>query len=298
MRELQFKKIDAFTDGNSSGNPAGVVLLKNSKELTEEEMQRIAKKQKGIVNEVAFCTPIDSGFYSLKYYSSECEVEFCGHATIACMYDLIKNEPSLLNTKTIMIKTSKGDLPVTNDISNSDSVFISAPVPEYLICGLLVNDIAKNLNIPEDTIDKNQEISIINGGLKTLIVPITSLHQIVKIQPDQITLQDFCVNNNIDIILVFSSEVSYEVNMFRTRVFAPKYGYLEDPATGSGNAAFGYYLIKKKKWGGEILPIEQGPSLEHPNIVKLKTVFSSGIQRVLFGGNATVKYIAMVDLNK
>jgi PhzF family phenazine biosynthesis protein len=296
MRELQYQKIDAFTDGISSGNPAGVVLLNPHEELTAAEMQQIAKTQKGIVSEVAFCTPIDSGLYSLKYYSSECEVDFCGHATIACMYELIKNNPSLLNLKTVMIKTNKGALPVTNDIGNSDSVFITAPVPEYFSCGLLVKDIAQNLNIPENTIAENQKISIINGGLKTLIVPISSLREIVKIQPDQMKLRDLCIHNNIDIVLVFCLEVSNRVNRFRTRVFAPKFGYLEDPATGSGNAAFGYYLLKNKIWDGESLSLEQGPSLAHPNIVKLKTVISDGIQRVLFGGNATVKYIKQLSV--
>lgn len=196
-----------------------------------------------------------------------------------------------MNMKTVMIKTRKGDLPVINDICNSDSVFISAPVPEYLSCDLRINEVAQNLDVPEDAIDKNRELALINGGLKTLIVSIQSLSEIVKIHPDLIRLKDFCLDYSIDIILVFSSEVSNEANMFRTRVFAPKYGYLEDPATGSGNAAFGYYLIQKEIWDGKIISIEQGPSLDHPNIVKLKTASSDGIQRVLIGGNATVKYI-------
>jgi PhzF family phenazine biosynthesis protein len=296
MRELQYQKIDAFTDGISSGNPAGVVLLEPHGKLTASEMQQIAKTQKGIVSEVAFCTPIDAGLYSLKYYSSECEVEFCGHATIACMYELIKNNPSLQNIMTVMIKTNKGELPVTNDIRNSDSVFITAPVPEYFTCGLLVKDIAQNLNLPENTIVENQAISIINGGLKTLIVPISSLREIVKIQPDQMRLRDFCIHSDIDIVLVFCLEVSNMVNRFRTRVFAPKFGYLEDPATGSGNAAFGYYLLKNKIWDGALLSLEQGPSLAHPNIVKLKTVITDGNQRVLFGGNATVKYVKQLSV--
>ncbi len=254
-------------------------------------MQEIARKQQGIVSEVVFCAPIHPGFYALKYYSSQCEVEFCGHATIACMYDLIKNNPRLWDMRTVTIKTSKGELPVFNDIGQSNSVFITAPVPEYFSCNLLVEDIAKNLNIPEQRIDKSKDISIINAGLKTLIVPIASLHEIVNIQPDPMTLKDFCFHNHIDIVLVFSSEVSNGGNMFRTRVFAPKFGYLEDPATGSGNAAFGYYLLKKEIWDGGMIAIEQGPSTEYPNLVELKTAWMDQTRRVLFGGNATVEYV-------
>ena len=41
--------------------------------------------------------------YKLTYYSSEREVNFCGHGTIACMYDLIKNTESLLSKSEILI---------------------------------------------------------------------------------------------------------------------------------------------------------------------------------------------------
>ncbi len=296
MKEIHYRKIDAFAVDRSSGNPAGVVHLNKGQALTETEMQEIAKGQKGIVSEVVFCTPLDTDLYELKYYSSECEVEFCGHATIACMYDLIKNEPAVSNRKSVMIRTCKGDLPVINDISNSDSVFITAPVPEYLSCSLSKAEIAQNLNINDDSIANNFQLALINGGLRTLLVPISSLNRIINIRPDQISLECFCRNNNFDIILVFSTEVFNKVNAFRTRVFAPKYGYLEDPATGSGNSAFGYYLLQKKLWDGEIISIEQGPSVEYPNMVKLKTVSSDVTQRVLFGGNGIVKYIEKIEL--
>ena len=41
--------------------------------------------------------------------------------------------------------------------------------------------------------------------------------------------------------------------------------YLEEKqiltATGSGNSAFGYYLLKKGMWGGDAIRIEQGGSI-------------------------------------
>lgn len=295
MKILEYRKIDAFAVDRASGNPAGVVHLQKGQALTETEMQGIAKGQKGIVSEVVYSTPLDTGFYALKYYSSECEVEFCGHGTIACMYDLIKNSPELLNRETVMIRTRKGDLPVINNINDSDSVFITAPVPEFLTSKLSVAEIARNLNIPDDFIANNYQVALVNGGLRTLLVPINSINRIVNIQPDQVSLEALCRNNDLDIILVFSAEVSNKENAFRTRVFAPKYGYLEDPATGSGNSAFGYYLLQKKLWDGEIITIEQGPSIEYPNIVKLKTTPIDGWQRVLFGGNGIVKYTEAIE---
>jgi predicted PhzF superfamily epimerase YddE/YHI9 len=59
-------------------------------------MQQIAAELKGFVNEVVYLFPEEKGFF-LKYYSAECEVDFCGHGTIGVMYDLIKSRRNLIN---------------------------------------------------------------------------------------------------------------------------------------------------------------------------------------------------------
>ena len=75
MRKFAFKKIDAFTGENAAGNPAGCIYLKPDDEIPAAAMQKIAKELQGFVNEVAFLFPAEDGV-RLKYYSSECEVEF------------------------------------------------------------------------------------------------------------------------------------------------------------------------------------------------------------------------------
>jgi PhzF family phenazine biosynthesis protein len=290
MNEYNYKRIDAFTSGNSSGNPAGVVYLRHDETISEEQMQAIARQEKGIVSEVVFCRPLKPDLYELKYYSSECEVEFCGHGTIACMYELIKNDSELMKYDTFTIRTSKGDLPVFNEISRSDSVFITAPVPQYIGCRISRQEIADSLGISIDRLNSDFDADIINGGLITLLVPVKSLDDILKLYPDFDKLQQFCLSQQVDIVLVFSSEVYDINNRFRTRVFAPKYGYLEDPATGSGNSAFGYYLLQRDLWDGSgIISIEQGPSRDNPNVVKLGSKHNRELQQVIFGGGAKAR---------
>lgn len=48
MKILNFKKIDAFTKGSSSGNPAGYVLLDRMDSLTEGEMQKLHPSSVGL----------------------------------------------------------------------------------------------------------------------------------------------------------------------------------------------------------------------------------------------------------
>ena len=289
MKKFNFKKVDAFTKEGSKGNPAGCVYLETA--AGEDEMQQLANELKGFVNEVVYCLPIDNNgntIYSLLYYSSECEVEFCGHGTIACMYDLISNSPEAIDRKEIIIRTRKGDLTVYNNIASADAVYITAPMPEHIGTKLKTPEISNSLKIPETWIDEKYPLDLINAGLYTLIVPIKNVNDIVSIWPDINTLKEFCLANGIDIVIVYTNDVTDKSNRLHTRVFAPKYGYLEDPATGSGNSALGYYLLKNKMWDGSPISIEQGPSLKVPNIVKLDTIkCNDGSKQVLFGGRAT-----------
>lgn len=289
MQRYRFKKIDAFVENESTGNPAGCVYLQDQDELSTEGMQQIARELAGFVSEVVYVYP-DEEHIGLTYFSSEREVAFCGHATIAVMYDLIKNDMELSRDPVFRIHVQGRDVLVRNEIASEDSVFISAPLPRFLDTDLKPDDIAAALKIPPGEItDKKDKIMLINAGLATLIVPLPSLDLLLSIHPDQKHLREFCLAYGIEIILVFSDEVSATTNKYRTRVFAPVFGYLEDPATGSGNAALGYYLLNAGLWDGQIIRIEQGRSRERPNIIRLVSDASKVQRSVFFGGNALVR---------
>ena len=121
--------------------------------------------------------------------------------------------------------------------------------------------------------------------LITLLVPITDFDTEISVYPNEQSLKTFCESNDIDIILVFSKQTADTSTFAHTRVFAPKFGYLEDPATGSGNIAFANYLLSEGLWKGEPIMIEQGGNNRVFNSVKLKC--QDG--KVLFGGKATKK---------
>ncbi len=285
MQKFRYKKINAFSAGKSHGNPAACLYLEEDQQLSESEMLSIAKQHKGFVSEVIYCTPITENTFRLKYYSSECEVEFCGHGTIAYIYELIKSNDKLRSLPEISIVTNKGELTVYNELEKLNAVFITAPDPIFLPVTVAQNDVELHLGISTGMVDNKQPIELIDAGLRTLIVPINSAENVIGITPNEANLKEFCLTNDIDIILIFTTEAVNKDNIARTRVFAPKFGYLEDTATGSGNSAFGYYMLKYKLWNGEAIFIEQNAEPEDYNIVKLKT----NNNKVLFGGGGITK---------
>ena len=285
MKKYIYKKSDAFTSDNSLGNPAACIFT-GEDILSEENMLSIAKQHKGFVSEVIYCSNSKTADCKLVYFSSECEVDFCGHGTIATMYELLKEDTELNMKKEISFETNKkGTLVLYNKIDKEDAVYITAPKPQYYDVKVSTKEIASKFGINESTISSDYPTALINAGLRTLIVPIALFEDEISIFPCEEKLKYFCLNNDIDIILIFCMQASKSEFKAHTRVFAPKFGYLEDPATGSGNSAFGYYMLKNNLWDGSAISIEQGGNARIFNTVKLMTKDND----VLFGGKATLR---------
>lgn len=278
-----YKKIDAFTAGESLGNPAACIYLEPGQALTEAEMQRIALRHKGFVSEVIYCSR-EGGEIRLRYYSSECEVDFCGHGTIACMHQLIGSSPELLRQEEITIRTHrKGWLTVYNRILERDAVFVAAPQPVFIGTDVSREAVCGALGVSAQALHHALPFDVIDAGLRTLIVPLRDLETACSLFPEEGRLRDFCLRRDIDIVLIFSMEAGAG-HIAHTRVFAPRFGYLEDPATGSGNSAFGYYMLKNGLWDRRGCVIGQGGSDRVHNEVQL----SCRDGAVLFGGGSTL----------
>lgn len=288
MQRLRFKKIDAFVYQGSTGNPAGCIYLDNPSAISPDQMQQIAREMAGCVSEVAFVFQEDDST-TLRFFSSECEVAFCGHGTIAAMYDLIRNNLPLLRDPILSIRIGGSEILVRNEIPEKDSIFISAPLQETPKPDLDPDSVAAALRVPPGEIGDPSGISVVNAGLVTLLIPLRSLATLLSVRPDPQHLKEFCTRHGIEIILIHTPQTTTSIASFRTRVFAPVFGYLEDPATGSGNAAFGYYLLAAHMWDGKLLTIEQGRSRDHPNIIRLLGDASEKQRTVFFGGNAVVR---------
>ena len=287
MKSYPFKKLDAFATASSAGNPAGAVYLDSFDAISEMEMQRIARELKGFVSEVGYLARLAPDAFRLRYFSSEKEVAFCGHATIAILHDLVSHDPALASLQRILVHTNKGILSVEN---REGSVFIHAPEPVFTECRIEAREICEALNLPESALEPSIEAGIVNAGNQTLCLPLKTLRDIVTANPDFMTLQDFCERHGLDVITIFTEKVADPANRLRTRVFATPFGYLEDPATGSGNAALGYHLHRLGLWDGGPIRIEQNADIANPNIVRLGSISEPNFGfRVTFGGSAILR---------
>lgn len=80
---LPIYQVDAFTDRLFGGNPAAVIPL--DKWLSDEILQAVAVENN--LSETAFFTQ-DSNGYHIRWFTPACEVDLCGHATVATAHVL------------------------------------------------------------------------------------------------------------------------------------------------------------------------------------------------------------------
>ena len=251
--------IDAFTNNIFSGNPAAVIFtdLDNSK-----LMQKIAAENN--LSETAFID-LDKG--SIRWFSPTCEVNLCGHATLASAYayfNILKND-----NPSITLNSASGELKVNNK-------------NDYL-----------ELDFPKDNFNKVDLIDLVEEatGVKPLETYIGDINLFAVYETENIIKN---INPNFNLLekldgqglIISSISNSYD---FVSRYFCPKYGINEDPVTGSAHTTLIPYwskkLNKKKLFAKQIS--SRGGELYCTNLD----------ERVLIGGNAVLYMKGSIEID-
>ncbi|MBU1564526.1 MAG: PhzF family phenazine biosynthesis protein [Proteobacteria bacterium] len=101
-------------------------------------------------------------------------------------------------------------------------------------------DIAEVLGLPLSGLDQTKLPVLINLGQSILLVKLSDKQTCLDCRQDFAKLRLFCQENSFYILTIYVHDKDFLDVPLRTQVFLQVYGYLEDPATGSGNAALGF----------------------------------------------------------
>ena len=245
--QINIFQVDAFTDKSFGGNPAGVVP--NASLLTEDQMQKIANEMN--ISETAFVIPINDELFQVRFFTPICEVDLCGHATIATFFIMAKKgyiKPIQDGVKTIYQKTKAGKLEVNLNYVNGkiDRVFMEQVIPKDLGKVEDIDKLLDALGIKKEDLGiggKEIDPEIISTGLPDIILPINKKETLDSLKIDMELLAKVSEDNNVVGLHAFylpdfNSKVVY------TRNFAPLVGINEEAATGTSNGALMYFLKK------------------------------------------------------
>jgi PhzF family phenazine biosynthesis protein len=268
-------RLCAFTIDPEGGNPAGVWI---GDELPAvEEMQKIAAEVG--FSETAFVAPATGFDRTIRYYSPEVEVPFCGHATIATGVVLGRERGS----GTYNLSTSVGIVPV--DVIQEGNYYRAAltsvePKQTEVSAGSLAEILAA-IAWQQDELDRSIPPMKAYAGSWHLILAVAERERLERLDYDFDTLKKIMLRDNLTTLqLVWRDRDT----LFHARNPFPVGGVVEDPATGSAAAALGGYLRAANliKTPAKIT-IYQGESISRPSQLTVEIPPSGGI---IVSGNA------------
>ncbi len=209
--------VDAFTETPFRGNPAAVCLCRVP--LPDDRMQRIAGEMN--LSETAFVDPNPDGGFFLRWFTPRCEVELCGHATLAAAH-LLWEEGRFPPEEAIRFQTRSGPLTcrrvdgaITMDFPEEPGLPTTAPRKLDRILGV------SNF----EAVERNRF---------DLLVLLEDEKEVRELRPDYRRLAWLGSRG-----LIVTASADRTDADFVSRYFAPGVGIDEDPVTGSAHCFLG-----------------------------------------------------------
>jgi predicted PhzF superfamily epimerase YddE/YHI9 len=218
--QLPVFHVDAFTSRRFAGNPAAVCPLKAW--LDDDTLRLVAAENN--LSETAFFVP-STDLYELRWFTPSCEVKLCGHATLASAFVIMQ----FIDKSRISVRfqtRSSGMLTVSPDGNLLAMDFPSLPPwpcpnpPKALLEGL-----GKQ---PACVAQVEDNYFAVYASAKDVVELRPDLRLLEKLHPAGVAVT--APGDDCD---------------FVSRYFAPSYGILEDPVTGSTHCSLAPYWAKR-----------------------------------------------------
>lgn len=287
---MKFYIVDAFTKEAFGGNPAGVIILPEGEDFPNvETMIKVAKELR--YSETAFIKQLDSHSFNIRYFTPAAEVDLCGHATIGSFKALLESGV-VADNSTYTNHTAAGVLSI--DIKHGE-IFMDMAEPQlistidkkdrldklYEVMGLVYDDEkSKGLNLLP---------MLISTGLPDIMMPVSDLKSLDKIQPNMKALAELSKAYNVTGVHAFTRDCHDAT--CHVRNFAPLYDIDEEAATGTSNGALTYYgYLNNFIKSGDNSCFIQGEKMQRPSVIS-SFIFkdeNSPLPHIKVGGDGVI----------
>ncbi|MDN7183619.1 PhzF family phenazine biosynthesis protein [Caballeronia sp. SEWSISQ10-4 2] len=285
--------VKAFLDGGSGGNPAGVVTDANM--LTSE--QKLAVAQRVGLSETAFVSTSERATIKLEFFTPARQIAHCGHATIAT-FSLLRELGSVDDGR-LSKETVDG---VRNVLVDGKMVFMEQRAPRYTrvaATSKLAGRVAASLRLSQPQIAVGIDPFVVSTSNPFLLISMPDEQSVAQLRPDFDRVEQ--VSNELDLIgyYLFSTTTKVPGRHAGARMFAPRFGIVEEAATGTAAGPLACLLYDHMGIKERTLLIEQGQLMESPSpsIIEVRLeVGDTGISRIMVGGTAKIESSVKVEM--
>ena len=278
LATVEVMRLAAFTDNPAGGNPAGVVL--DAAAIADDAAAMLAVAADVGDSETVFVTdgPVaaDRRDYTVRYFSPQVEVPFCGHATIALGVAIGRR----VGPGAFTLATPSG--PVRVDVDHSadgrwHATLISPPPSHEPLPADQLDALLDCFGWTRSVLDPATAPAVAYAGARHAVVPLRDRAALAAASYHYDRLRDLSTRHDWVTIHLAHQQTP---TLHHVRAPFPYGGVIEDPATGAGAAAYAAYL---RDTGRLVAPatvtIRQGEDMGRPSTLTVD-IPASGPVRV------------------
>ena len=294
----RFVTFDVFTGVRFAGNPLAIVL--DADGLAGETMQAIAREFN--LAETVFVLPPREPRHRarIRIFTPQVEMPFAGHPTIGTA--VLLNRMDGGGRLDFVIEEDIGPVRCTTasiDGEHGRARFQLPQLPEEAGPAADKETIAAALALSPDDIGLGAfRPSFWSAGISFAFVPVRSREAIRRCQPRLEHWDAAFMRSGRGSAYVFCGDTVEPGSAFHARMFAPRWGIFEDPATGSAAAAFAGVLLRfaPPPDGDHEFALEQGYELGRPSLIALSlSVRNRRLAGAAIGGEAVAVSEGMIE---
>lgn len=292
MSNVRYRVVDVFTTRQLEGNALAVFPAASG--LDEKTMQQIARELN--LAETVFIFPPSSSRYAarLRIFTPWRELPFAGHPTIGASFVLLDEGLAVTHDGSFVLEENVGPVAIRVDGGNPPKLWLTTPpirerntFDRSLCAEALGLSLEQTLNIQPQLLD---------AGNPTVIVPLRDKEAVDQAWLDSRALHTLRGHDPEPVcVLVFTptAEGAY------SRMFAPDYGIVEDPATGSSTGPLALFMMRHSlvsSAAGTRFISEQGTKMGRRSILHLNIRGDMGAEGIEVGGNVAPLAVASMAL--
>ena len=276
---VRYELLDVFTNEPFGGNQLAVVA--DARGIPESLMPRIAKELN--LSETTFVLPPADPAHDcrVRIFTPARELPFAGHPTIGTAFARHRASGSTGAARYVF---EEGVGPIVVSVLPREGlapmVQMEQPLPAF---GATVGDpapvaAALGIEIADLALDR-APVQTVSSGVPFLYVPVRSLEVMARLRL-RADLVEQLLGPEGHALFVWTAETERAGSHAHARMFAPRLGITEDPATGSANGPFAAYLLKHGVVRQALtvrIVTEQGFEMGRPSILVAEVEHAAGV---------------------
>lgn len=280
--EYSYHVVDVFTRTPLEGN--ALAVFPDASEMAVEVMQRVARELN--LSETTFVLPRESGGGAtrVRIFTPASELAFAGHPTIGTAYVMRRLGMVPLGAERFVLSENVGPVPIRVDEGDDPILWLTTPTIRK-VAEFGRDRCARALSLAPDRLVPGVPCEQLSAGTSLIFVAVRDPAAVDAAVLDGAAFADLVrASKEPTAIFVFAPT---EKGAY-SRMFAPQFGIIEDPATGGATGPLAAFMMKHglvSSADGTRFVSEQGVKMGRRSLLHVLIRGDLGMAGIEVGGN-------------